>query len=133
MFTLQQIKAVHATVKTGADFPGYIQGLKRLGLLHYEFMVTDGSAVYFGADGYEVKREAGYAPKAIARPASTEALRQAIAAHQQGLSDFPTICKQAAGAGVEKWKVDLENMTCTYFDADGRIMLVEPIPQAEYA
>jgi uncharacterized protein YbcV (DUF1398 family) len=133
MFTLQQIKTAHAKVKTGADFPAYIQELKQLGLTGYSFMVTDGSAVYYGKDGYEVRREPGFAPQVIASPANAEALLHAISNHQQGGSDFPTICRQAAEAGVEKWAIDMQAMTCTYFDLAGNKMLAEPIPQGEYA
>jgi uncharacterized protein YbcV (DUF1398 family) len=129
----QQIKTAHAKVKTGADFPAYIHELKQLGLVRYSFMVTDGSALYHGKDGYEVKREPGFAPRVIASPPDAEALLRAIRNHQQGGSDFPTICRQAAGAGVEKWTIDMQAMTCTYFDLAGNKMLVEPIPQGEYA
>ncbi len=133
MFTLQQIKTAHAKVKTGADFPAYIQELKQLGLIGYRFMVIDGSAIYYGGDGYEVKREPGFTPQVIASPADAEAWQRAIRNHQQGGSDFPTICRQAADAGVEKWAIDMQAMTCTYFDLAGNKMLVEPIPQGEYA
>jgi uncharacterized protein YbcV (DUF1398 family) len=34
--------------------------------------------------------------------------------HQQGKTDFPTFCKHAAETGVEKWRVDISQMTCTY-------------------
>ncbi|HEX3934156.1 MAG TPA: DUF1398 family protein [Puia sp.] len=133
MFTLQQIKTAHAKVKSGADFPRYIQEIKQLGLLRYEFMVTDGSFVYYGEGGYRVEREGSYAPLAISRPATAAALREAIAIHQKGQTDFPTFCRQAAAAGVEKWEIDTQRMMCTYFSGDGMMMVEEPIPQGEYA
>jgi hypothetical protein len=107
--------------------------LKQLGLVGYEFMVTDGSAVYYGADGYKVNREPGYAPQPIMRPASPMALREAMGIHQQGGSDFPTFCRQAAAAGVEKWRIDIQRMLTIYFDSDGSVMVEESIPQGEYA
>jgi uncharacterized protein YbcV (DUF1398 family) len=133
MFTLQQIKTAHAKVRSGADFPHYIQEIKQLGLLHYEFMVADGSFVYYGEGEYRVEREGSYAPLTIGRPASAAALREAIAIHQQGQTDFPTFCQQAAAAGVEKWRIDTQRMLCIYFDSDGSVMVEEPIPQGEYA
>lgn len=36
MFTVEQIKAAHSKVKSGADFPAYIQEIKSLGVTHYE-------------------------------------------------------------------------------------------------
>lgn len=133
MFTLQQIKAAHARVRTGADFPRYIQEIKQLGLLHYEFRVADGSFVYYGAIGHRVEREGSYGPLEIASHASPAALRETIARHQQGLSDFPTFCRQAAAAGVEKWVIDTQRMVCTYYSTDGTVMVEEAIPAGEYA
>jgi|SRR6185437_12343885 len=133
MFTLEQIKAAHARVKTGADFPRYIQEIKQLGLLHYEFRVADGSFVYYGANGHRADREGSYGPLTIGRPASAAALREAITRHQQGLSDFPTFCRQAAEAGVEKWVIDTQRMVCSYYSSDGAAMVEEAIPVGEYA
>lgn len=139
MFTLQQIKDAHAKVKTGADFPRYIQEIKQLGLLRYEFRVADGSFVYYGADGYRVEREGSYGPLEIASLAggsaavAAGALREAIGRHQQGMSDFPTFCRQAAAAGVEKWVIDTQRMVCTYYSANGIVMVEEAIPLGEYA
>lgn len=31
MFTIEQIKTAHSQVKSGADFPAYIQEIKKLG------------------------------------------------------------------------------------------------------
>ena len=133
MFTLEQIKAAHARVKTGADFPRYIQEIKQLGLLHYEFRVSDGSFVYYGANGHRVDREGSYGSLTIGRPALAMALREAIARHQKGLSDFPTFCRQAAAAGVEKWVIDTQRMVCSYYSIDGAVRVEEAIPVGEFA
>ncbi len=133
MFTLQQIRTAHAKSKTGADFPAYIQALKRLGLTGYSFFVADGSAIYYGKDGYEVRGEPVFAQQPIASPADAEALLRTIRIHQQGGSNFQTFCRLAAEMGVEKWTIDMHAMTCTYYDLAGNNMLVEPIPQGEYA
>ena len=39
MFTVEQIKAAHSKVKSGADFPAYIQEIKALGLLIMKHML----------------------------------------------------------------------------------------------
>ncbi|NCD71476.1 DUF1398 domain-containing protein [Mucilaginibacter agri] len=132
MFTLQQLKAAHAKVKTGADFPAYIQEIKALGLVTYEFIVKDGSTVYYGADNYHVASPAIYEPLTINTTASPDALKHTIAIHQQGQTDFMTFCKEAANAGVEKWVIDTVAMLCTYRDLGGNVMVAEPIPQAGY-
>jgi hypothetical protein len=41
MFTVEQIKAVHSKVKSGADFPNYIKEIEILGIIHYGTFVTD--------------------------------------------------------------------------------------------
>lgn len=48
--------------------------------------------------------------------------------HQQGKTDYFTFCKDCAEAGIEKWKVDLNQMTCTYYDQSDHEILVEEIP-----
>jgi len=133
MFTVQQMKAAHAKVKSGADFPKYVQEIKSLGLAYYEYLVTNGTTVYHGENGYEVKSDPIYENTTIANPASAEKLRNYIQAHQQGLTDFLTICRQAAEAGVEKWVVDTQKMMCTYYDLAGNEMMAEPIPDGHYA
>src|ERR1700743_3878021 len=67
MFTVQQIKAVHATVRSGADFPRYVQEIKALGLVKYEFLVKDGRTIYYGQNDYQVEAPAMYLVKTINR------------------------------------------------------------------
>lgn len=132
MFTLEELQAAHAKVKTGADFPRYIQEIKALGLVTYEFNVTDGTIVYFGTDGHQVSSEAKYEPLTINMIPSSKSLRQAIAIHQQGQTDLLTFCQQAAFAGVKKWIVDTTRMLCIYQDLKDNALVSEPIPQAGY-
>ena len=41
MFTLEQIKSAHSKVKSGADFPNYVQDIIKLGVIFYETHVSD--------------------------------------------------------------------------------------------
>lgn len=132
MFTVQQIKAVHATVKSGADFPRYVQEIKALGLVRYEFMVEDGRTIYFGADNYRVEAPPIYPVKQINPVALTSQMETNIRNHQAGGSDFLTICAQAAEAGVHHWEVNAYTMLCSYYDVHGQLMIAEPIPQEDY-
>jgi uncharacterized protein YbcV (DUF1398 family) len=131
MFTLQQLRAAHAKVKNGSDFPRYIQEIRQLGLLRYEFTVSDGSVVYYGEGGHQVESGGGYGPLTIASAASSGALRKAIAIHQQGQTHFSVFCRQVAEAGVGKWEIDTRRMVCSYFSSDGEVMVEEPIPPGE--
>lgn len=130
MFTLDQIKTAHTKVKSGADFPAYIQEMKTLGVTAYQHFVADGHIQYAGANDFTLSAPAKWEPVEVAATASTQKLKDALTIHQQSQTDYPTFCQQSAQAGVEKWTVDLLNMTCTYYDKAGNPMLVETIPSA---
>lgn len=130
MFTEQQLKEAHSKVKTGADFPKYVNEIKQLGLLRYEFWVDNGRIIYYGDNRHTVKCAPKYPQIQIAENSSPEQLRHTITIHQQGLTDFLTFCKEAAAAGVEKWAIDTQRMLCTYYDSAGNEMVAEPIPQS---
>jgi uncharacterized protein YbcV (DUF1398 family) len=53
MFTIEQITAAHSKVKSGADFPAYIQDIKKLGVTQYKSFVTDGHTDYFEENEYK--------------------------------------------------------------------------------
>ena len=60
MFTVEQIKTAHSKVKSGADFPAYIQDIKKLGVTYYETFVSDGHTDYYGANDYKTSSSAKY-------------------------------------------------------------------------
>jgi len=129
MFTIEQIKAAHSKVKSGADFPGYIQKMKMLGVLSYEHFVSDGHIEYYGANDFKIQADAKWALVKVADASSPEKLKQSLLIHQQGKTDYSIFCKQSAEAGVEKWIVDIAKMLCTYYDKAGNKMVVETIPE----
>jgi uncharacterized protein YbcV (DUF1398 family) len=128
MFTIEQIKTAHSKVKSGADFPAYIQEMKSLGVHAYVHFVTDGHIEYYGANDFKIAAPEKWPAVEIAKTASAEKLKQALATHQQGQTDYSTFCKQSAEAGVEKWMVDMIKMICTYYDKANNEMLAEVIP-----
>jgi len=128
MFTIEQIKAAHSKVRSGADFPGYVQEMKSLGVLFYEHFVSDGHIQYQGSNNFTISAEGKWSPIEVAKTGNKESLRHSLLIHQQGQTDYLTFCKQAAAAGVEKWTVDMQHMTCIYYDKPGSKILVEEIP-----
>lgn len=129
MFTLAQVRAAHANVKSGTDFPQYAQILKQLGVIFYDLFVADGHAQYVGEGDFTLTSAPASAPLLrIAETGSPALLKQALAIHQQGQTDYRTFCQQAAAAGVEKWTVHTGLMTCTYYDRQGQPLVVEEIP-----
>lgn len=129
MFTVEQIKTAHSKVKSGADFPTYIQDIKKLGVTYYETFVSDGHTDYYGANDYKTSSSAKYDTLQIADISNIEQFKIDINAHQQGETDYQTFCNDCASAGLEKWAVCIKKMTCIYFDKAGNEMLVEQIPQ----
>ena len=128
MFTIAEITTAHSKVKSGADFPKYIQDLVRLGVQKYESHVSDGHVTYFGNANFSVTSPAMYEEITVSDKSDDEKLRHALKIHQQGETDYHTFCLQVAEAGVEKWQVDMQLLTCTYFDKSGGQMVVEKIP-----
>ncbi len=128
MFTLDQIKTAHSKVKSGADFPTYIAGLKQLGVSSYETRVDDGSTTYYAANGEKVVSPARYAVLTVSGQCNAAGFTADLKAHQQGKNDFPAFCNSCAQYGVDKWVVDTAAMTCTYYDVAGNEVLVEVIP-----
>jgi len=128
MFTVAQIEQAHEKVKSGADFPKYIQEIKKMGVLGFETWVTDSHTEYYGANGYRTSSQSQYENLAISDITNKEKFAQQLKSHQQGQTDYYTFCKDCAETGIEKWIVDLDKMTCIYYDKAGNEVLVEQIP-----
>lgn len=128
MFTIDQINEAHAKVKSGADFPNYIQDIIKLGVTGFETFVTDGHTVYSGADGVKIQSAANHTALKLADESDKDQFQEDLTAHQQGKTNYQTFCLDCAWSGVEKWVVNMTKMTCTYYDKAGNEMLAEAIP-----
>lgn len=129
MFTVEQIKAAHSKVKSGADFPSYIKEIKALGVRHYKSFVTDGHTDYFGENDHVATVPAKYEPISVAETPTIEKFKAELLAHQQGKTDYLTFIKMCAETGIENWEIRMDKMSCTYYDKAGNTILVEAIPQ----
>lgn len=128
MFTLDQIKKAYDKVKTEADFAVYIQELIDLGIKGYDTLITDCRVVYYGDTDYTVSTDKKYEDLAIATNPNKERFIECLVMHQGGQTDYFTYCQQAAQCGIVKWRIDIIEMTCTYFTAHGDAILIEKIP-----
>lgn len=128
MFTIEQIKEAHAKVQSGADFPNYIQDLIILGVKGYDTFVHDGHVEYFGVNNYHVTSDEKYDEIQVAPSPNKERFIEFLVMHQDGQTDYLTFCNHAAHCGIAKWRVDIIEMTCTYFDLAGNEILIEKIP-----
>ena len=129
MFTVEQINQAHEKVKSGADFPKYIQEIKQMGVTSFETWVTDSHTEYFGENNYQTKSLPQYENLTIADSSNREKFCRYLKIHQQGETDYLTFCRHCAETGIEKWFVCLDEMTCTYYDKAKNKILIEPIPQ----
>lgn len=129
MFTVEQIKTAHSKVKSGADFPSYIKEIKAMGVTHYETFVSDGHINYHGDNNHSALVPAKYDAIEITNNSNPEQFKLELLAHQKGKTDFLTFIKMCADYGIEKWEVNIESMTCIYYDVAGNEILKEEIPQ----
>lgn len=128
MFTLEQIIEAHSKVKSGADFPNYIQDLIILGVKGYDTFVEDGRTEYYGVNNFSVSTDTKYEKITIAPSVNKERFIEFLVMHQDGQTNYMTFCNHSAQCGIERWRVDIVEMTCTYFDALGNSILIEKIP-----
>jgi uncharacterized protein YbcV (DUF1398 family) len=102
MFTVERIKQAHSKVKSGADFPAYIQDIKKLGVTYYETFVTDGHTDNYGANDYHTTSPAKYELLVIANECDQEQFKVDLKEHQQGKTDYLTFIGISAKLGIEK-------------------------------
>jgi uncharacterized protein YbcV (DUF1398 family) len=129
MFTVEQIEQSHEKVKSGADFPKYIQEIKGFGVKKFETWVKDSHTEYFGENDFRVKSKSKYDELVVSDSSNKENFIGQLKSHQHGKTDYFTFCKDCAENGIEKWVVNLDEMTCIYYDKKSNEILVEEIPQ----
>ncbi|MEO9050924.1 MAG: DUF1398 family protein, partial [Ginsengibacter sp.] len=127
-FTVEQIETAHSKVKSGADFPKYIQDIKKLGVNAFETWVIDSHTEYFGENDYQTKSVAMDDKLVVADKSDKDKFSHYLKIHQQGKTDYNTFCRHCAETGIEKWFASLDGMNCTYYDKAGNKILVEQIP-----
>lgn len=128
MFTLEEIKAAHSKVKSGADFPKYAQELKGIGVLFYETYVCDGHTAYVGKENHKVIAPGFDVIHSIPESSNTDQFSLDLKNHQAGNTDYATFRADVAKNGVEKWVVDLNEMSCIYYDKSQKQLVKEFIP-----
>ncbi len=129
MFTVQQIQNAHLKVKSGSDFPSYIKEIKSFGVLGFKTWVTNSVTEYFGANNFTTNSLPKYESLVISDVCNPTTFIQNLKAHQKGETDYYTFCTHCAETGIEYWIVDLNKMTCTYYNKSQQEVLVEKIPE----
>ncbi|MFP3834183.1 DUF1398 domain-containing protein [Chryseobacterium sp. SIMBA_028] len=127
-FTINDITAAHQKVKSGADFPQYIKAIKKLGVSHYTAYVGDGNTEYFDTDNQSAQTGRKYDNLIVSEKVNLDHFKIRLKLHQQGGTDYMTFCNDCAENGIEGWVMNLNGMTCTYFDKERKDILIEQIP-----
>ncbi len=128
MFTIEQINDAHSKVKSGADFPAYIRDLITLGVKGYDTFVNDGHVEYYGNNNFRATATDKYAAILVAENPNKERFLEFLLMHQDGQTDYLTFCNHAAQCGIARWRVNILEMTCTYFDVKNNSIIIEKIP-----
>lgn len=128
MFTIDQIKEANLKVQTGADYPVYVQDLIKLGVISYDTHVADGHSVFTGANNFQLKSEAKYPTIQVSDNSDIEKFKKLLKEQKDGNTHYLSFCRHAAASGVERWTVDTNTMTCTFFDKKGNTVIKESVP-----
>ena len=127
-FTLEAIDEAHSRVESGADFPAYITTIRDFGVREFTNFVEDGRTRYRSVDGSVLAGPALYEKKTIRQEVAVPEFVDQLRLHQRGGTTFFQFCEDCARTGVDRWVVDLEYLTCTYFSRGGTVVVVEEIP-----
>ncbi|TKC58658.1 DUF1398 domain-containing protein [Pedobacter hiemivivus] len=128
---LKAIEQEHGKVKSGADFPQYIQAIKKLGVEEFVTYVSDSHTQYFRNNGPQLSSKAKYEPLVVAAVSHKKKFAKYLKMHQAGQTDYLSFCKHCAETGIDRWIVNLSLMTCTYYDQKDQLILTESIPGPE--
>jgi uncharacterized protein YbcV (DUF1398 family) len=127
MFTLEQITDIHDRLGGSDTLGAYLRALRAIGVATYDSYITDGHSEYFGADGQKLNGPAFHETFAIAETCNQEQFLQYMQQVQQGDVGYVEMSKALADNGVEKWTFDTKQLTITYFDKAGNVLLAEKV------
>ena len=127
MFTIEQLNDLHDRLGTMETFSQYVRALKSAGVETYDSFLVDGHSEYFGRDGYTVKSPAVHQKLTVADTSNREAFLKHVHLHNQHRTSYLEMSRGSAESGIEKWTVDTNRMTMTFYDKAGNEMLVEAI------
>ena len=127
MFTIEQINDLHARLGSAKTLPEYVRALKALGVERYDSYLADGHSEYFGHGGHNVVSPPVHEALPVAETGQHEAFLQHLRRHEKRETTYLEMSRGLAQSGIEKWTVDTDRMTMTFYDKAGGEMLVEQI------
>ncbi|HFI0446182.1 TPA: DUF1398 domain-containing protein [Streptococcus suis] len=130
MFTLENINHGHEQF-TGPDFLKLIAYFKDMGIVENTVDIQSGQVVYRSKAGQTLEKQDYQVTIPVSDRVNLDQFVTILRNHQAGQTDFPTFCQETAEAGIYKWVIDLEAMTCSYLDQAEQAVFVETIPSVE--
>jgi uncharacterized protein YbcV (DUF1398 family) len=127
MFTIGQMNDLHARLGSAKTLAEYVRALKAIGIERYDSYLADGHSEYFGQDGQKVVSPAVHEVLAVAENGQRETFLDHLPRHEQRQTTYLEMSMGLAQSGIEKWTVDTDRMTMTFYDKAGKEMLVEQI------
>jgi uncharacterized protein YbcV (DUF1398 family) len=127
VFTIEQIQELHGRLGRAESLLDYVESLAALGVVRYDSFVFDGHSEYTGSEGERVVSNAAHVELIIAEGSDRAAFLEHLRRHERGETDYLEMSTGLAASGIEKWTVDTEAMTMTFYDRSGVALLVEEI------
>jgi uncharacterized protein YbcV (DUF1398 family) len=104
-----------------------VRALKALGVERYASYLADGHSEYFGQGGHRVVSPPVHEVLAVADAGQRDTFLEHLQRHERGETSYLEMSRGLAESGIEKWTVDMDKMTMTFYDKAGTEMLVEQI------
>jgi len=127
VFNVEQIDDLHDRLGSAKTFAEYVRALKALGVERYDSYLADGHSEYFGQGGYRVVSPPEHDVLPVAEIGQRETFLEHLGRHERRETTYLEMSKGLAQSGIEKWTVDADRMTMTFYDKAGIEMLVEQI------
>ena len=127
MITIEQINELHSRLGSAKTLSQYLRAFKTLGVQRYDSYLFDGHSEYSTEGGQRVVSQPEHEVLTVAEIAQREAFLEHLRRHEQRQTTYLEMSIGLAQSGIEKWTVDTERMTMTFYDNAGREMLVEHI------
>ena len=128
MFTVEQVMAARAKIRSSDDFPIFIQEFVDLGITRFDSFPADGHSEYFGTDGFRLATKPAYPSLPVADTPDKEQFAVDLDLYQKGEMTYPIFCEQCTSSGIYKWIVEFDLMTCTYYGSRGEVVYVHSVP-----
>jgi uncharacterized protein YbcV (DUF1398 family) len=121
VFTIEQVKDLHARLGSAKTLSEYVRALKALGVERYDSYLVDGHSEYFGLDGHRVVSPPVHEVLPVAKTGQRETFLQHLRRHEQRQTTYLEMSRGLAQCGIEKRTVDTGRMTMTFYDRAGSL------------